>query len=152
MIELMLGTLIQVAGVWFLVAVALDALAVLAEQWGAVRSPEEDSPKHGGLALMGFALSVVTPGLLLAHAFLSTHAVDPNIRVLALGLPIAALLVGALSGAILGAGVKAAAPVMRKLALPLGFVAFAVAIYAAAATIQVLIQAAQNGGVIYVTP
>ena len=44
------------------------------------------------------------------------------------------------------------APLMRKLALPLDVVAFTVTIYATLATIQVLIQAAQNGGVIDVAP
>jgi hypothetical protein len=66
----------------------------------------------------------------------------------AVGLPVAAVLVGALLGAILGAAVKSAAPLMRKLALPLDVAAFALTIYATLATIQVLIQAAQNGGVV----
>ncbi len=142
----MLDLLIQTVGPMFFVAVALETVSVLAEQWGAARSPDEDTPKHNALALLALVLTILTPGLLLAHGYVSSHAQDQTLVVIAVGSPIAAVLVGALLGAILGAAVKGAAPLMRKLALPLDIAAFAVTIYAALATIQTLIQATQNGG------
>lgn len=148
----MLGPLIQAVGLWFFVAVALETLAVFAEQWGAARSPDEEKPKHNALALLAFVLTLLTPGLLLAHGYISTQGGDQTLFMIAVAAPVAAVLVGALLGAIMGAAVKGAAPLMRKLALPLDIVAFAVTIYATAVTIQILIQATQNGGVVYVTP
>lgn len=148
----MLGTLIEIAGLWFVVAVGLEALAVFAEQWGAARSPEEDSPKHGALALVALLLTVATPGLLLAHGYISTRGQEQTVFLLAIAAPIAAVLVGALLGAIMGAVARGAAPLMRKLAVPLDVIAFGATLYATLATIQVLIQAAQQGGVLYVTP
>jgi hypothetical protein len=145
----MFANLIQIVGLWFLVACALEAVAVFVEQAGAARSPdEEDGKKRGASALLAFLLSLLTPGLLLAHGFLSTHEQEQTLRVIAMGLPIAAVLLGALLGAIFGAVARGTAPAMRKLALPLDLVAFAVAIFATLASIQVLIGAAQNGGVI----
>lgn len=142
----MLEALIQIVGPMFVAAVALETVAVMAEQWGAARSPDEEAPKHNALALLALVLTILTPGLLLAHGYVSTHARDQTVVAVAVGLPVAAVLVGALLGAILGAAVKSAAPLMRKLALPLDVAAFALTIYATLATIQVLIQAAQNGG------
>ena len=144
----MLEALIQIVGPMFLVAVALEMVSVVVEQWGAARSPDEEAPKHNALALLALLLTILTPGLLLAHGYVATHAQDQTLLVIAVGLPVAAVLVGALLGAILGAAVEGAAPLMRRLALPLDLAAFAVTIYATLATIQVLIQAAQNGGVI----
>lgn len=144
----MLEALIQIVGPMFLAAVALETVAVLAEQWGAARSPDEEAPKHNVLALLALVLTILTPGLLLAHAYVSTHGQDQTLLVIAVGLPLAAVIVGALLGAILGAAVKGAAPLMRKLALPLDIAAFAVTVYATLTTVQVLIQAAQNGGVV----
>ncbi|MBL8545169.1 MAG: hypothetical protein JNL81_01825 [Hyphomonadaceae bacterium] len=148
----MLEALIQIVGPWFLVAVAFDAASVLVEQWGAVRSPDEDRPKHGALALLALVLTLLTPGLLLAHGYITARSHDQTLLVIAVGLPVAAVLGGALIGAILGAAVAGAAPLMRNLALPLDVVAFAVTIFATLASIQTLIQAAQNGGVVGVAP
>jgi hypothetical protein len=145
------GTLIEFVGWWFFAAVAAETVAVFVEQAGSSRSPEEDGPKRGAMAALAFLLSLLTPGLLLAHGFLATHGQDQTLRVIAMALPVAAVLVGALLGAIFGAVVKGAAPLMRKLALPLDIVAFAVTVYAARASIQTLLGAAQTGGVI-VTP
>ena len=136
----MLETLIQTVGLWFFVAVAMEALAVFVEQAGASRSPDDDGPKHGGLALLALVLTIVTPGLLLAHGFLATEGADQTLRVLAMSAPVAAVLVGALFGAIFGAAAKGAAPIMRKLALPLDLAAFAVTIYATLASIQMLLN------------
>ncbi|MBX3428966.1 MAG: hypothetical protein KF779_05240 [Hyphomonadaceae bacterium] len=148
----MLGTLIQIVGPMFLVAVALEAVSVFAEQWGAARSPDEEKPKHNALALLAFVLTLLTPGLLLAHGYVATHGQGQSLVLIAVGLPVAAVLVGALLGAIVGAAARGAAPLMRMLALPLDIVAFAAAVYATSETIQILIQAAQNGGVVHVTP
>ena len=137
----MLGTLIQAVGLWFLVAVVLEAAAVFVEQWGAARSPDDEGRKHSALALLGFVLTLLTPGVLLAHAFMATEGGDQSMRVVAMGAVIAAILVGALLGAIVGASARGAAPLMRKLALPLDIVAFAVAIFAALTSIQALIGA-----------
>lgn len=147
----MFENLIQIVGLYFLVACALQALAVFVQQAGATRSPEDDKQRHGATALIAFLLSLITPGLLLAHAFLATQAVDQTLRVLAMGAPIAAVLAGALVGAVFGAVAKGAAPAMRKLALPLDIAAFAVAIFATLPSIRLLLEAAQNGGAI-VTP
>lgn len=144
----MLEALIQVVGPMFLVAVGLEMVSVLAEQWGAARSPDEEAPKHNALALLALLLTIVTPGLLLAHGYIATHTQDQTLLVIAVGLPVAAVLVGALLGAILGAAVKGATPLMRRLALPLDIAAFAVTIYATLASIEVLVQAAQNGGAV----
>ena len=130
----------------------VEQLGSLVEQWGAARSPEEETPKHNALALLALVLTIVTPGLLLAHGFISTRTQDQSLLVFGVGLPIAAVLIGALLGAILGAVARGAAPMMRKLALPFDIVAFAATIYATLATIQALIQAMQTGGVVQVAP
>ncbi|WP_228126718.1 hypothetical protein [Candidatus Viadribacter manganicus] len=134
--------MIQVVGLWFLVAVALEAAAVFVEQWGASRSPDDEAPKqHRALALLALVLTMLTPGLLLAHGFLATQDADQTVRVIAMGLPIGAVLLGALLGAIVGAGARGAAPLMRKLALPLDVVAFFVTAFAVLGSIQMLIAA-----------
>lgn len=135
----MLGTLIQTVGPWFLLAVAIEAIAVLVEQWGSARSPDEEPRKHNALALLALFLTILTPGLLVAHGVITTHGADQTLMVLAIGAPIIAVLLGALFGAIASAAVKGAAPLMRKLALPLDLVAFATAIFATLSTIQTLI-------------
>lgn len=144
----MLETLIQSVGVWFLVAVALEAAAVFAEQWGSARSPDEEASKNNALALLALVLTLLTPGLLLLHGYVATHDVDQTIQIIAMGAPIAAILLGALIGAIVGAAARGAAPTMRKLALPLDIVAFLVTVFAALSSIQTVIDAAQSGGVI----
>lgn len=147
----MFANLIETVGLWFLVACALEALAVFVEQAGAARSPDDDHPRSGAITLTAFMLSLLTPGLLLAHGFLATREADQTLRVFAMGAPIAAVLIGALAGAILGAAARGAAPTMRKLALPLDLGAFSVAILATLPSIRILLEAAQTGGVI-VTP
>jgi hypothetical protein len=144
----MFATLIQVLSLWFWIACALEALAVFVEQAGAVRSPEEEAPPRRASALIALLLSLITPGLLLAHGFIATQDQDQTLRLLATAAPIAAVLVGALLGAVVGAIAIGAAPALRTLALPLDLLAFATAIYAALPTIRVLIEAAQTGGVL----
>lgn len=144
----MLDAIIRLAGLWFAVAVGLQALAVFFEQAGSARSPEEEKPHGLGVLFMGVA-ALLTPGLLLAHAYFSTHEVDPNLRIAAIGAVIASVLGGALLGALFGAVARGTAAVMRMIALPASLIALAVAIYATLPTIQLLIEAARNGGVIY---
>lgn len=144
----MFADVLQLTGLWFLIACAVEALAVIVEQWGAARSPDEDAPKHGAAALLTLTLSLLTPGLLLAHGFLATQAADQTLRIIATGAPVAAVLGGALVGAVIGAVARRAAPSMRKLALPLDLAAFAVAVYATLPSIRVLLGAASNGGAI----
>ncbi len=144
----MLGTLIQTVGLWFLVAVALEAAAVFVEQWGSARSPDEEPQKHNAMALLALVFTLLTPGLLLAHGFLATHDADHTVRVLAMSAPVTAILLGALFGAIVGASARGAAPLMRKLALPLDLMAFLMTVFASLSSIQLLIGAAQNGGIV----
>ena len=92
----MLESLIQAVGLWFLMAVALEALAVFVEQWGVARSPQDDAPKNGALALLALVLTIATPGILLTHAFFATEGADHTLRVVALSAPILAILIGAL--------------------------------------------------------
>lgn len=138
----MLANLIQIVGPWFLVAIVLETLSVFVEQGGAARSPEDDTPRHRALSLLAFALSIGTPSLLIAHGYLATQNQDQTLRVIAMGAPIAAVLIGALLGAIVGSAAKGAAPVLRKLALPLDLLAFGVTIYTVLASIQTIIAAA----------
>ena len=102
-------------------------------------------------ALLTLLLTLTTPGLLLAHAFLVTHELDPTLRILAMAAPIGAVLLGSLLGAMFGAAANGAASAMRTLALPLELAAFALTIFATLASLRILLAAAQNGGVI-VTP
>jgi hypothetical protein len=143
----MFASVIQLAGLWFLIACTAEALAVFVEQAGSARSPDDEAPRRGAVAPIAFLLSLLTPGLLLAHGFLITRDAEQSLRVIAIGAPIAAVLVGALLGAMFGAVAKAAAPAMRTLALPLDLIAFALAIYATLPSIRILIEAAQNEGV-----
>jgi hypothetical protein len=110
----MLGTLIQTVGVWFLIAVAIQAVTVFVEQAGAARSPEEAAPRRGAGGLAILAASALSPGLLLAHGFLATRGLeDAALCIWAIGLPIGAVLGGSLHGAMFGALALAAAPLMR---------------------------------------
>lgn len=135
----MFASFIEIVGFWFLIAIVLETLAVFVEQIGAARAPEDETHRHRALSLLAFILSVGTPGLLIAHGFFATQGQDQTLRVIAMCAPIAAVLVGALLGAIIGAVAKGLAPFMRKLALPLDVLAFAVTVFAALASIKVLI-------------
>ena len=147
----MLSALLETTGYWFLIASAALALAVFVGQAGAARSPDEDRLPNSAHALLTLLLTLTTPGLLLAHAFLVTHELDPTLRILAMAAPIGAVLLGSLLGAMFGAAANGAASAMRTLALPLELAAFALTIFATLASLRILLAAAQNGGVI-VTP
>lgn len=144
----MFTDLMEAVGVLFLAAVALEFVAVFAEQAGAARSPDDEPVKRGPAAALLALSALLTPGLLLAHGFLSTHDSDSGLRIWAMGAPVAAMIGGALIGAAAGAVAPAAAPFMRRASLVLGLTALAVTIGATWPSIQVLIEAAQNGGVI----
>lgn len=141
----MLAALIQTAGLWFLVAVALEALATFVETAGAARSPDEEPPRRAFSALAVLAVTTLTPGLLFVHGFISTHGADPMVRLWAMAAPAAAMIGGALLGGLFGAAVRSAAGLMRTLALPLGVAALAVTIYATMPSIARLAEAAQTG-------
>lgn len=141
----MLEQLIGIAGIWFLAACAAEFAAVFAEQAGAVRSPDEDSERKSALTLMLMLASLLTPGLLLLHAFFLTAAVDPTIRIWLMAAPVAAMLGGSLLGAILGAIARSAAPAMRKIGLVLGIVALALTLFATSPSIVALANGLQDG-------
>jgi hypothetical protein len=141
----MLATLFQTAGLWFVVACALEAIATFVEQAGAARSPDEDAERRGFAALAILAVTTLTPGLLFAHGFLSTHGADTMLRIWAMGAPAAAMIGGALLGGVFGALARGAAPYMRRVALPAGIAALVVTIYATMPSIATLAAAARTG-------
>jgi len=147
----MLADLLATAGLWFLAASGLLGLTVFVEQAGAARSPEEEGErKQGAMGVVLGVLALLTPGLLLAHAFLTTHEAGDMIRVIAIATPIAAVLIGALLGAMFGAMARSAGAALRKVAPVFALITFAVAIFATLPSVRVLLEAAQNGGVIVV--
>jgi len=141
----MLADLIQTAGLWFVVGCALEAVATFVEQAAAARSPEEDAPRRGFAALAVLAVTTLTPGLLFAHGFLSTHGADTTLRIWAMAAPAVAMIGGSLLGGMLGAMAPGAAPFMRRLALPAGIAALVVTVYATLPSITTLVGAARTG-------
>jgi hypothetical protein len=137
--------LIETAGIWFFAACIAAFAAVFVEQAGAARSPEEDGETKSAAKLMLMLASVLTPGLLLVHGFFLTAATDTMLRVWLMGVPIAAVLLGSLLGAIMGAAARGAAPFMRKLALPLGLAALALTLFATTPSIVALVNGLQDG-------
>jgi hypothetical protein len=137
--------LIATAGIWYFAACAAAFAAVFVEQAGAARSPEEDGETRSAAKLMLMLASLLTPGLLLVHAFFLTAATDALLRVWLMGAPIAAVLLGSLLGAIMGAMALGAAPFMRKLALPLGLAALALTLFATSPSIVALVNGLQDG-------
>jgi len=135
--------LIATAGIWFFAACAAAFAAVFVEQAGAARSPEEDGERKQSLILM--LASLLTPGLLLLHAFFLTATVETELRIWLMAAPVAAILLGSLLGAIVGAIANGAAPTMRKLALPLGLIALALALFATYPSILALANGVQDG-------
>ncbi|MEZ6024086.1 MAG: hypothetical protein R3C16_11890 [Hyphomonadaceae bacterium] len=140
----MLTELIASAGLWFLVACAAEFVAVFVEQASAARTPEEDTERNGFVSLLRLAVALLTPGLLLAHAFLVTRDAE-FLRIVAMGAPIAAMILGALLGAMFGALARFAAAALRLITLPLALGTLALTIFATLPSIRVLIEAAQNG-------
>jgi hypothetical protein len=135
----MLEELIATAGVWFFAACGAVFAAMFVEQAGAARSPEEDSERKRGAMLVLMLASLLAPGLLLLHSFYLT-ADDPSPRAALMAVAIAATLLGSMTGAIFGALARGAAPIMRRLALPLVLIALALAIYAAFPSIVALVN------------
>lgn len=144
----MVASLIDVAGLAFLIAVGIEALAVFVDQLGAVRSPEEDEPRLGAIAAILAVAAIITPGLLILHGFLSTAQAQQQVRVVAMAAPIAAVIGGALFGAIVGVFFRGAAPSIRKAAPVFAAGALVAAAIAALPSMGQLIEAVQNGGVI----
>jgi hypothetical protein len=151
----MFASLVATAGLWFVIACAFQILAVFVEQAGAARSPEEDKPHAGFGAFAVGVAALLAPGLLLMHGYFVTEgAADPSLRMLALGAPLAVVILGALLGAIFGAIAPGTASVTRAAAPWFAVVGLVLAAYAAMASIAALIAAIQNGGVLVlpVTP
>lgn len=137
--------LIAAAGIWYFAACAAAFAAVFVEQAGAARSPEEDGETKSAAKLMLMLASLLTPGLLLVHGFFLTAATDAPLRIWIMGAPIAAVLLGSLFGAILGAVARGAAPAMRRVALPLGLAALALTLFATSPSIVALVNGVQGG-------
>ena len=129
--------LIQAIGVWYFVALGAVFLAAAAKHASAPRSPEEDQARmpldalHWFVALMGWSV------LVLHGVFVGLSRGAP-VWLLG-GLPVAAMLVGALLGAILGADPRARAPVLRIAGKWLGVAALALAAWAAAPSVAALL-------------
>jgi hypothetical protein len=136
--------LIATAGIWFFAACAAAFAAVFVEQAGAARSPEEDGERKQGATLILMFASLLTPGLLLLHGFFLTHGAEAELRIWLMAAPVASIIVGSLLGAIVGAIARGAAPTMRKLALPLGFVALALTLFATSPSIVALVNSLQD--------
>lgn len=149
-----IAELIQAAGIWFLVAVALEFAACYSEQMAAAYKPPEGEEKRGE-GFGAFALMVVTtltPAMLFVHAFFTTAGPGDvvqwsQIRVWALALIVAAILGGAIAGRLLGTAWQGGARVMRLVALPLGLFAFGFTIYATRPALEALVDVL-SGGVI----
>jgi hypothetical protein len=137
--------LIATAGVWYFAACAIAFGSVFVEQAGAARSPEDDGERKGAAALMLMLASLLTPGLLLLHGFFLTAAVDSLLRIWIMAAPVAAIVLGSMFGAILGAVARNAVPAMRKLALPLGLAALALTLFATSPSIVALVNGLQDG-------
>lgn len=145
----MFASLAAIAGFWFVVACIFQAVAVFVEQAGAARSPEDEKP-HGGFGAFAVGVAaLLAPGLLLMHGYFVTELhPDQSLRVLALGAPLAGVILGALLGAIFGAVVHGATPIMRMLAPWFALAALILAVYATVPSIVALVAAIQNGGVL----
>jgi hypothetical protein len=137
--------LIATAGVWFFAACFAAFVTVFVEQAGAVRSPEEEGETKRAAAIIAFLASLLTPGLLLLHGFFLTATSDVSLRAILMSTPIAAILLGSLLGAIVGALARGTAPTMRKLALPLSLIALGLTLFATMPSIVALANALQDG-------
>ena len=136
--------LIATAGVWFFAACAAQFVAVIVEQAGAARSPEEDGDRGRAVMQALVLVSFLTVGLLLLHGFFLTAA-EATARTAIMTTPIAAMLLGSLLGAIFGALARGAAPALRKIALPIAIVALGVTLFAVSPSIVALVNGLQDG-------
>ncbi|MGE0595116.1 MAG: hypothetical protein AB7P07_02020 [Hyphomonadaceae bacterium] len=142
----MIEIVAEIAGSLFLVALGLEFAAVFAEQAGGVRKAGEEKPRPGFAAMVLMILATVTPGLLLAHAFVTTMDVHDQVRIWAIGGVIAAVVAGALLGMAAGLfGGEGVSRAMRALSLPLNLAAFGLAVFVARTSINQLIDMLQNG-------
>src|SRR5262245_31513396 len=126
----MIESLIALAGAIFFAALAAEALAAFVSQAGAARSPEEEGPR----SLAGRAhviVGLLSPAVLIAHAWFVTMDQDESARGLLMAAPIAATVLGALFGSIFGAIAGGAAGAMRKAALIFALISLGLALFAA---------------------
>ncbi len=126
-------------GLAFLAAVAAEGFAIFVEQTAAgAKKAESDPPASAvGGAVQGI-VSMVAPGLLLLHGYFVTVG-RPDLVAGAVGLPVAALVVGAILGRISGAVAQPLAHAFRPLALPAALLGFAIVVWATWPSIQVLL-------------
>ena len=103
----MFASLIQIVGLWFLVASRSKRRRCLSSKRAQRVRPTTKPRRTARSRCIAFLLTLLTPGLLLAHGFLADAGRDQTIRVIAMGVPIAAILLGALFGAIFGAAARA---------------------------------------------
>lgn len=142
----MIEIVAEIAGPLFLVALALEFLAVFAEQAGSARKAGEDRPKPGFAALVLMILATVTPGLLLVHAFVTTMGIDDQVRIWAIGGVIAAVVLGAIGGLVAGLlGGEGISRLLRAVSLPAALAAFGLSVFVARPSINSLIGWLQNG-------
>jgi len=136
----------NVMGPLFVTAVAALALGVFVEQAGAaLRFTPDEKPPEG---LGAFALMVVTalsPGLLLVHAFIVTMSAPDGARAAAMGLVIAAVIVGAIAGRLAGGAWQSGARFMRAAALPVNVVALLLAVYTSRPSLAALYDLLTTG-------
>jgi hypothetical protein len=134
--------LMQAAGVWYFAALGAVFLAATAKHAAAARSPEEDQSRtpvdalHWLVSLLGWSLLVL-------HGAVVGISRGAPIWLLA-GLPVAAMIAGALLGGVIGADARARAPAVRSAGRWLGLAALALAAWAATPSIVMLIQMGQT--------
>lgn len=140
----MFEALISTSGAWFLVAVGATFLAALVDQAGAPRSPTEE-PLRPGLGMLLLALgSLLTPGMLLVHAHLTSLGAAPPTRVVLLALPIGAVILGAIIGGLLGMATRPARIIMRMASVVFSLGALIVTVFATLPSLETAWRAAQN--------
>lgn len=141
--------MIATVGFWFLLAVALEFASVYAEQAGAAHKDDGEEGKREGFGAFALALTTtLTPAFLFLHGFFLTAGSALPVRVAALSAVVASVLFGAIIGRLVGLGWKGGAGVMRALALPLGLVAFVVAIYACRPSLEALLDLFQGHAIV----
>lgn len=134
----MIESWISLVGVWFFAALAAETLAAFVSQAGAARSPDDEAPRSW-LGRAHVLVGLLSPALLIAHAWLASAGADDGVRGLLVGAPITATIFGALLGSIFGAIAPGAAPTMRRIALIVALISLALAMLASYPSLRSLI-------------
>lgn len=144
----MVETIAALTGVWFLIAVAAEFAAVAVEQAGAPRAPSEEPARPGFPGMVLALASLLTPGVLLIHAFVVTASAGDGVRMAAMALPVAAMILGAIVGAVAGLAARPARVMLRMAAIVFALGALILALAASWPSLRIVVDAAQNGWVI----